>query len=234
MMHAAPVAPNILPRRSVLTPGGHKLSSRRAWHRKRLIRPRKPVLVGLVVVLLGAVVLWGAPRAWSELQRGWEAVFTPQEPSQQLVPAPSLRDGDGDGTAVPATDGEASGPAKEPAPVDRPAPRAAGPVTEVTIDLAEARCVGGEQCPVRVDVHLRPSAAPRPVNWSLHIVDRCTGDTQTGDGVSMTAQAGWRQVYGISRPTLPEGTALAVIAVTESPARAASEPLSVPARDALC
>ncbi len=226
----APVAPVplVVSRTAVLAPGGWRPSSRHAWHRRRRSRPRKSVLIGLVVVVLGVLGWWGVPRAWTEVQRGWEAVFIPENPSQQFAPVSQPPAPEPTQTAAPRAENQ------EPRTVERPAPAAADPITDVTIERVEGRCIPGEVCPIRVDVHLRSAGTARQVSWSLQVVDRCSGTVETQQGVSMTAEAGWRQVYGISRPQLPGGTALAVLAVTESPARAASEPLLVPATGPKC
>jgi hypothetical protein len=50
----------------------------------------------------------------------------------------------------------------------------------------------------------------------------------------VTAQAGWTQVWANSVIEVPEGPALAVFAVTESPDRASSSPLLVPEDNGSC
>jgi hypothetical protein len=50
----------------------------------------------------------------------------------------------------------------------------------------------------------------------------------------MTAGAGWNLAYGTSYPSLPAGRALAVMAVTSTPAQAASPPLLLPAGEGTC
>ncbi|HSR25516.1 MAG TPA: hypothetical protein VLW53_18320, partial [Candidatus Eisenbacteria bacterium] len=55
-----------------------------------------------------------------------------------------------------------------------------------------------------------------------HVFDRCTGATSVVPGASVTALAGWAYVYGTSWPALSASHALALVAVTETPAAAAS------------
>lgn len=108
----------LLPRAKVarmarLAPKGWRPTRRRPWHRKRILRSRRSVLIGLVMVLIVAVSWWAGPRAWSELQRGWHAVFTPPEPSRHLEPPESLgalgkRPASRVSAAIPATAGPAT------------------------------------------------------------------------------------------------------------------------------
>ncbi|QSE87667.1 hypothetical protein JWS13_03175 (plasmid) [Rhodococcus pseudokoreensis] len=55
----------------------------------------------------------------------------------------------------------------------------------------------------------------------------------TGIGASLPLQPGGKEVYGISRADLPPVSALAVAAVTGSPATPESEPLLVPVQNAV-
>lgn len=212
-----------------------RIGRRRRWRSSQRLQPRKVMLIGLVVLLLAAVGWWGVPKAWAELQRGWEAVFSKEEPSKQLDPLRPPVTGQ-QAAAAPSKENSTTDakPNKKPSEVPLPAPKQAGAVTGVTVERAEGACVPGKVCPVRVDVKLNPSGTPRTVSWSLRVFDRCSGDVVQRRGLSMSAEAGWRQVYGINRPVLPKGKALAVVAVTKSPARAASAPLRVPANDASC
>lgn len=233
---APPPVPLLVSPTAVLAPDGWRPSSRRAWHRKRSLRARRSVLVGLIAVLLVATAWWGVPRAWEELERGWDAVFTPRQPSQQLAPiSPSPdRQHSRDGSSIKDGRAATSGTGADPKAVTLPAPQRADPVERVTIKPSEGRCVAGKACAVRVDVLVRRAGTARQVSWSLRIIDRCSGKVRTHPGVTMTAQAGWGQVYGISRPELPQGTALAIVAVTSAPARAASAPLLIPFSGARC
>ncbi|GAA5112502.1 hypothetical protein [Haloechinothrix salitolerans] len=220
-----------------LARGDLRGARRRAWYRKRRLPRRKAVVITVIVALVAAAGWWAAPRAWSELRRGWEAVFTTSEqPSQQLPPVAPPEEASSGGK----TTGQAAGGKKDdkdddkPGAVPRLAPKEAGPINGVTIERAEGECTRGEVCPVRVDVMLDASATQREVSWSLRIVDRCTDKIRKREGVTMTAAAGWGQVYGISRPALPDSRALAIVAVTDTPAKAASAPLLVSANRATC
>lgn len=223
-----------------LARGDLRGARRKAWYRKRRLPGRKTVLITLIVALVAAAGWWAVPRTWSELRRGWEAVFTTSEPSQQLPPlAPPEEQGSGGEITGKSTgtSTDAARPASndsKPGPVPRLAPKAAGPITGVSIERAEGECRRNAICPVRVDVRLGPSASPREVGWSLRVVDRCTGKIGKRKGVTMTAEAGWQQVYGISRPKLSGSRALAIIAVTKTPAKTASAPLLVTADRATC
>ena len=120
-------------------------------------------------------------------------------------------------------------PADEPEPdglpVVPPAPPAAGPVTGVDL-RALSPCATGAPCTVRLLVRLEPAAEPRTVTWSYRIVDRCTGTSSTvpGGEVAVPPQADRVAVVGVvPLPALP---GVAVVAVTDAPAVAASAPVS--------
>ncbi|MPY80953.1 MAG: hypothetical protein GEV04_21455 [Actinophytocola sp.] len=215
-----------------LARGDLRGARRKAWHRKRRLPGRKTVVITLIAAMVAVAGWWAVPRAWSELHRGWEAVFTTGQPSQQLPPVSPPKD-ESSGGKAPGSDTQASDD-DEPGQVPRLAPKAAGPINGVTIERAEGGCTGGRMCPVRVDVLLDPSASAREISWSLRIVDRCTDDIRKREGVTMTAEPWWQQVYGISRPALPDSRALAIVAVTNTPAKAASAPLLVSANRATC
>lgn len=110
-------------------------------------------------------------------------------------------------------------------PVPVLAPPTAGPITAVEIQPLQGACEPGAQCAVQVTVRLQPQPAATDVRWSLRTIDRCTGASSTLPGASVTALAGWAYVYGTSWPTLPAGHPLAVVAVTDTPAAAASPPV---------
>ncbi|MPY99348.1 MAG: hypothetical protein GEU97_15355 [Actinophytocola sp.] len=220
-----------------LARGDLRGARRRAWHRKRRLPRRKAVVITVIVALVAVAGWWAVPRAWSELRRGWEAVFTTNgEPSQQLPPVAPPKDESSGGktTGNAAAGADADSDDNEPGPVPRLAPKEAGPINGVTIERAEGECARGELCPVRVDVMLDPSASAQEVSWSLRIIDRCTDKIRKREGVTMSAAAGWQQVYGISRPTLPDSRALAIVAVTNTPTKAASAPLLVSTNRATC
>lgn len=205
--------------RPSLAPEGWYPPVRSAWHRRKRRPSRRRLLVLLIAIPILIGALWFTPDVWSELRRGWAAVLDPVESSElnqirPVSPPPPL---------PPA-----------PVPVDIGAPAEAGPITEVTATLAEGACVAAQPCDVRVDVHLEPTANVDAVSWNLRVYDRCSGKVDTSAQVTMAPQPGRQQVYGISRATLPPGSAFALVAVTATPAVAASEPVFVPAANATC
>jgi Protein tyrosine and serine/threonine kinase len=122
------------------------------------------------------------------------------------------------GTAAPAP--KASANALRAVPVT--APPAAGPVTGIELQPLRGSCRPGASCPVQVTVRLQPQPAAQEVRWSFRVFDRCTGATTVQRGATATALAGWAYVFATSSPTLPAGHPLALVAVTEAPAAAAS------------
>jgi hypothetical protein len=111
-------------------------------------------------------------------------------------------------------------------PIEAPAPAAAGHVTAVDL-RALAPCTSDVPCAVRLQVQLVPGAEQRVVTWSFRIVDRCTGATTSAPGGTVTVPAPGERVEAIGTVVLPKLQAVAVLAVTESPAAAASAPLLV-------
>ena len=217
------------PARPAGAPTSWRPSNRHAWHRRRR-SPWRSILVVLLLIAVAGAVWWGAPRAWPELQRGWDSLFAADPPPRQIVPLPEVPAADAEDAGAEAAD---EGGEARPADVEPPAPESAGPVTGVTIDREAGPCRPDAHCVVRVQVDLERAGAARRVDWEIHIVDRCTDEVQTRPGVTVTAQPGWTQVWGNSAIDLPSGTALAIVAVTDSPASAASSPLLVPA-DGTC
>ncbi|KOS54150.1 hypothetical protein [Rhodococcus rhodochrous] len=215
-----------------LAPAGWYPPVRSGWHRRRRRPSRRQGVLGLVAILILVGTLWVAPRAWEELRRGWDAVLNPVdtgEPNriEPVSPPPPEPEGGQDGSAGGAG-------TTAPGPVQVGAPASAGPIRLVTATFANGECAPGRMCAVRVDVHLDPTASAGTVTWALNVYDRCSGAVGTSAEVSLAAQPGEEEVYGISWADLPPGRALAVAAVTSAPAAAASEPLSVPAENATC
>jgi hypothetical protein len=132
---------------------------------------------------------------------------------------------------TPASGAPASTTNPVPAPLP-PAPPANGPVT--TVDLRPlARCEPAMTCEARLRVALRPDPTPRPVSWVFQVTDRCTGATQVVPGGSMVVGGGGTELVAVKAVPLPAGRALAINAVLDTPARAASAALLAPA-DATC
>jgi hypothetical protein len=108
------------------------------------------------------------------------------------------------------------------APVPVVAPAAAGDVLAVRLRLLHPPCTPGGSCAVVVGVDRRPGAPATPTPWTVLAADRCGGGTTpVGTGVT-PADAG---AYGVVTVVLPPTPALAVVAVTTGPSRAASAPL---------
>jgi hypothetical protein len=132
-------------------------------------------------------------------------------------------------TTPPAA--HASGTA--PAAVAKIAPAHAGVVKSVTLRPMR-HCASGSPCRVQVLVHLRPHPHPVRVRWNFTVVNRCARTHHTAAGGRLRAPAHTRRIDGVSTVHLPSGQALAVVAVTHHPTRAASRPLFVPAGGGRC
>ncbi|QBJ97476.1 hypothetical protein ERC79_17165 [Rhodococcus sp. ABRD24] len=223
---AMPSGPSV-PAGSLVPSAGWYPPVRSPWHsRRRRPSRRQGVYAVLAIVVLAGSVM-AAPRAWEQLSRGWDAILDPVDTSsaqnriEPVSPPPPE-------PAEPAAAGGTT-----PAPVDTGAPAAAGQIAGVTASFADGSCSPGRPCAVRVDVRLDPSAVGA-ITWKLNVYDRCTGEVHGGGDVTMPAEPGRNGVYGLSRTTLPDGSALAIAAVTSAPAVVASEPLYVPAEQAAC
>ncbi|MGW4333955.1 hypothetical protein ACWEK5_14155 [Rhodococcus koreensis] len=204
---------------------------RNPWHRRKRRPSRRQGALGLVAILILVAAVWMAPRAWSDMRRGWDAVLNPVNPEEQNQIRPV--------SPPPEPPAEQPTPAttdagRVPPPVDVGAPGSAGPITLVTATRASGECGPGQACEIRVDVHLDPAATVDAVTWRVNVYDRCSGEVRAGGDVSERVQPGSQQVYGIVRTDLPPGAALAVAAITSAPATAASEPLLMPAENARC
>ena len=121
-----------------------------------------------------------------------------------------------------------SSPEPDGPPIVPPAPAAAGSVTAVDLRPL-GRCAPGAPCTMRLLVRLVPAAEPQVVTWSYRIVDRCTGATaaDSAPGGSVTVPAAGERAAALGTVTLPAADAVAVVAVTDLPAAAASPPAFV-------
>ncbi len=110
-------------------------------------------------------------------------------------------------------------------PVVAPAPASAGSV--VAVDLRPlAGCATGAPCTVRLLVRLLPSPEPQVLTWSYRVVDRCTGASTSVPGGSVPVAPQADRVAVVAEVPLPTLAGVALIAVTEAPATAASAPVS--------
>ena len=117
-----------------------------------------------------------------------------------------------------------SAPRSDGLPVVAPAPAAAGIVTAVDLRPV-GTCTPGSPCTVRVQVRLLPHADPQTVTWSFGVVDRCTGAMINLPGGTLSVPPGVDRAVAIGTVGLPPATAVAVLAVTEVPAKAAGPPV---------
>lgn len=149
--------------------------------------------------------------------------------------------GRGDQPAAPDTtvpDTPAKEPAKNPKPertqaVAKLAPRQAGAITGVALQMAGA-CQPGALCPVTVTVHFRPATTSRTIGWKVGAAQVCKPGITWSAPVSVTAQPGWTTVYASSSVRVPKGRALALTALTTTPARAQSRPVPVAGASLQC
>jgi hypothetical protein len=206
---AAPTqpAPNRAPRRSRV------LLHRRTRGRVALIA----VLLAAVLAVSGYVVL-GGPG--SDIVGSLGRQDTPAAPD------------------TTAPDQPAEQPAKDPKPdraqaVPTIAPRHAGPITAVALQMAGS-CNPGALCPVTVTVHFRPASTSRTIGWKVGAAQVCKPGITWSPPVTVTAQPGWTTVYASSSVRVPKGRALALTALTTTPARAQSRPVPVAGSSLQC
>jgi hypothetical protein len=133
---------------------------------------------------------------------------------------------DGLRAAGRSASGAVSNPVAPPTPMAAPAPMANGPVSAVDLRPLN-RCVPGADCETRLQVRLPLRAVAQQVGWTFQVTDRCTGVIQVVPGGSMIVAEGGRLVV-VSVVRLPSARALALTAVTATPARAASPALLIP------
>ena len=180
----------------------------------RLPRRRRPSPMVLAIVslaLLGAAVVTEVALLGPDIRTSWA----------RLTDAPA-DDGRDPRTVAAGNDAPTLGPA------------AAGAVTRVAV-RPMSTCVPGQVCDLRVSVQVWPDDSRRiPVAWSITVVDSCTGERTRHPGGAAKVPVGADRVDGLTHVLLPESPALAVVAVTAEPARAASAPLLVPARAGPC
>jgi hypothetical protein len=112
-------------------------------------------------------------------------------------------------------------------PVVPPAPAAVGTIAYVDLRPVE-RCSPGTSCALRTHVRLQPQAGPQTVTWAFQVLDRCAGTATTVPGGTVTVPPNADRTDVVTNVMLPTAPALAVLALTSQPFRAASEPVYVP------
>ncbi len=129
-------------------------------------------------------------------------------------------------------------PAKKPKPdrtqaVTKLAPLQAGAITGVALQKAGV-CQPGALCPVTVTVHFRPATTSRSIGWKVGAAQVCKPGITWSAPVTVTAQPGWTTVYASSSVRVPKGRALALTALTTTPAQAQSRPVPVAGASLQC
>lgn len=220
-----PIQPLLATGSSLASNGWHPPTGK-VWHRKKRRPSRRRWMLALIAILLLIGMVWAAPKAWSELSRGWHTLLDPVDTSMpnQISPV----------SPPPPVPEAAPPPGTEPGPVHTALPGVAGPITRVAATFANGACEAGQPCTMRVDVGVDPAANVAAVTWNLTVYDRCTGVAVPGGAITVPVPPGGREAYGIGSVVLPPGTALAVAAITTAPAAAASQPVYVPAENATC
>ncbi|MGW4478213.1 hypothetical protein [Rhodococcus triatomae] len=206
-----------------LAPAGWYPPAGNPWHRRRTRLSRRQWALGIVSVLVVVGAVFGAPRLWTEMTRGWEAVLRPADPAEENRISP---------VSPPPAPPEPG--AVAPGPVHTGLPGSAGAVTGVALSFADGACAPGGPCTMRVDVDLDPAANVPAVTWNLTVHDRCTGAVVPGPDVTVPVAPGAREAYGLAGAVLPQSGAIGLAAVTTAPAAAASEPVLLPAENAGC
>ena len=123
-------------------------------------------------------------------------------------------------------DQPSAAPQRDGPDLTAPAPAAAGNVAGVDLRPL-TRCSPGAPCTVRLLVRLVPTAEPQVVTWSYQVVDRCTGSTAMAPGGTVTVPPQADRAVAVGIVPLPALDGVAVVAVTDAPAAAASAPVVV-------
>lgn len=195
------------------------------WHRPRR-RSRTRLSVAAIVLLALAAV--GALVKWGPLGSPFEgAVHHQARPATLAAPSKTA-------STAPARTSAAAPPARPaPRPVPSLGPAAAGAVTGVTLrELAP--CRAGAPCTLRVTIGMQNSAQLQHASWTLYALDRCTGARSPLASGPMIAEPGWTAIYDTRQVSVPASGSVALVAVTETPAGAASAPLLMPAGGGSC
>ena len=205
----------------------HRLS-RANWHQphRRLWPGLLATLVALVVLAAAGYILGRKPigsLADRVLHRDTAASKTHGQASSHPTSTP---------TATRSPGAVATSRTGTPRPVASLAPLAAGVIAG--IDLRPlATCTAKSSCPLRVTVRFAPAYSGEQVAWRIAVFNRCTGSTSV-IARGQVAGAPGSYVFDSTTPTLPVARSMAVIAITDAPARAASPPLLVPPGGGRC
>jgi hypothetical protein len=113
------------------------------------------------------------------------------------------------------------------------APKHAGLVREVAL-RSTAPCRLRGSCPVQVTVAVTPTQQAHQIAWRVVAVNRCTGARHIAAQGTMTVSANSGSAWDTPRLNLRARHGVAAIAVTSTPAHAASRPLLVPAHHISC
>jgi hypothetical protein len=123
--------------------------------------------------------------------------------------------------------------APELPPVIPPAPTAAGSITRVDLRPVQP-CTPDADCALRIRVLLQPRPEPQKLVWDFRILDRCTGASVTAAGGTVTVPPNGDRADVVGTVPLPQGEALAVMALVSWPATTASPAVAVPAAGGGC
>lgn len=141
------------------------------------------------------------------------------------------------GALSPGTSTAQAAPVRPTSPALRAvptlAPRIAGAVQAVDVRPLRS-CTPGSTCPVRVVIALTASNRPTTVSWSVAVVDRCTGRVTRHPEGRLGAARREVSVVGYADVAIPKGHPVALVAVTSTPAAAASRAVPVPATGRTC
>ena len=199
---AAPIAPPSAPARrpSTTRPPDRESSDRPAW--------MIPAIIGVVILLLlvagGGYYLLTRPGSTAGVVTHTPSPGKSPKPTPKATPTPT---NPGGLQAVPTY-----------------APASAPPVTGVVF-LPDTTCKLNSTC--RVDVEMMYSSAQSgTLGYILKFFDRCTGTTTSLPGRSFKPSRGFlRADPGFQTVTLPAAKSAALVAVSTTPAAAASTPL---------
>jgi len=194
-------------------------------HRRRWIRVVATTVVLLVVAAAGYAV------ARKPIASFADRVLHPHSSTTKPGGPASVSNGPTHGNS-PSGKPAQTRPGPTPRPVVALAPSKAGAISAVDLRPL-ASCSARAACPVRLTVRFDPAYSGEAVRWHLAVVNRCTGSTKVLARGTVTGLPG-TYVFDSTSAVLPAATSMAVIAVTDAPARAASPPLLVPSGGGRC